>query len=351
MITNFSGHFQLRRCSVAATAVLASLFASGCAGTVAPRILAHIALETKVDSTPKPLTREELKRIHPNEIGDVLILEYHNILPHPHDPYTSTPTQFRNVMKLLYSLHYRPVSMSAYLNNKIDIPAGDSPVVYTFDDADESQYRILPGGGVDPNCAVGLMEAFHKLHPAWRLRGTFFVLPTNAFGQHALRAAKIKNLIKMGYEIGNHTVTHPQLSKLGNTQVQWQIAECDHLIDQLVPGTKVNTIALPYGVAPTDRILALHGRWGSIRYDNRAVLLAGADPAPAVISRRFNALRVPRVQPVMGVCGLFFWLKFLKHHAYEQFISDGIASQTTIPRQFVHQVVKGRLNGSKLVIY
>lgn len=334
----------------ASAAALCCLCSTGIAGTVPPVIGISSAVQSATP-TSGILTRAELKRIHPNEIGDVLILEYHNILPHPHDPYTSSPDQFRKVMQLLYSLHYRPISMSAYLNNRIDLPAGDSPVIYTFDDADESQYRILPDGQVDPNCAVGLMQAFNKLHPSWRLRGTFFVLPRDAFGQHALRAQKLRNLIHMGYEIGNHTVTHPQLSRLSNTQVQWQIAECDHLIDQLVPGTRVSTMALPYGRSPRDRILALHGKYQALRYENRAVLLAGADPAPAVISKKFDALRVPRVQPVKGICGLYFWLKFLKHHSYEQYISDGVASQTTIPRRFAHLVNKARLDGSKLVIY
>ncbi len=350
MITTVYDKSKLFGGAVAIAAVIAFLGINGRAGAASPRIAAAPGNQSAVPKGSK-LSGAMLHRLHPNEIGDVLILEYHNILPHPDNPYTSSPAQFHSVMTLLYSLHYRPVSMSSYLNNTINIPAGDSPVVYTFDDADESQYRILPNGKVDPNCAVGMMIAFNKLHPDWHLRGTFFVLPRDAFGQHSLRAQKLKSLIKMGFEIGNHTVTHPQLSKLSNTQVQWQIAECDHLIDELVPGTKVNTMALPYGISPRDRVLALRGSYGSLHYQNRAVLLAGADPAPAVISKKFNALRVPRVQPVMGVCGLYFWLKFLKHHSYEQFISDGIANQTTVPRRYAHLVNKERLNGSKLVIY
>ncbi len=339
---------------IALPSLLAALFLSGCSflhTPVARPFVAHLAHVYMPVSKPMPLTKAQLKRIRPNEDGMVMILEYHNILPVSRSPYTSTVQQFRNDLNTLYKLNYRPVSMSDYLNNRIALPAGKSPVVLTFDDADASQYRMLPDGKTDPSCAVGVLEAFHSLHPDWALRGTFFIVPGYAFGNRDQRAEKLQSLLKMGFELGNHTITHPQLSHLSNQRVQWELAECAAQIKALAPSARVNTLALPYGVAPRDRALELHGKWGKLVYHNRIVLLAGADPAPAVIDRRFKPQEVPRVQPVPGVCGLDFWLHFFRNHPSRRYVSDGDADTTTLPRSLAHHILKARLNGSKLVLY
>jgi len=53
-------------------------------------------------------------------------------------------------------------------------------VVLTFDDSSPGQFRYLAQNGstsVDPDCAVGILEAFARRHPDFGLAATFFVLP------------------------------------------------------------------------------------------------------------------------------------------------------------------------------
>ncbi len=297
------------------------------------------------------LTSDELKKIRPNEDGEVPILEYHNVFLKSNSPYSRTVAGLKNDLNFLYKLNYRPISMRSYLDNRINIPAGKSPVILSFDDADASQFQYLPNGEISPNCAVGVLIAFHKLHPDWRLRGIFFVLPDNAFGRLDERSKKLNALLKMGFEIGNHTITHPQLSKLSSVRVQWELAQNVARIKVLAPKADDDVLALPYGVAPRNRKLALSGSWNGLKYHNRAVMLAGAQPAPAVIDKKFRAIAVPRVQPVPGKYGMVFWLKYMQEHPGMKYISDGNPKLTTIPKSCLHNINRKRLNGAKLRVY
>src|SRR5689334_1757587 len=70
----------------------------------------------------------------PNEVGVIPILEYHEISSKEKWMMRSIPN-FRHDLERLYKEGYRPISMKEYLDNRIDLPAGMSPVLLTFDDA------------------------------------------------------------------------------------------------------------------------------------------------------------------------------------------------------------------------
>ena len=92
----------------------------------------------------------------------------------------------------LYASGYRPVTVSEVVDKKIDLPAGLSPVVFTFDDAGPSQFSYIDHNGtleIDPNSAVGIWLAFHKEHPDWRNKATFCMLSGGAAG-HAFFGEK-----------------------------------------------------------------------------------------------------------------------------------------------------------------
>ena len=73
--------------------------------------------------------------------------------------------KFKQDLQLLYEKGFRPVTMSEYLDNKIDIAPGASPVVITFDDSDPSQFTLLPDGRPSANCAIGIWHAFAQKYP------------------------------------------------------------------------------------------------------------------------------------------------------------------------------------------
>ena len=94
----------------------------------------------------------------PNENGRIPILEYHLVTDHD-SRWGRSAEHFRRDLKLLYDRGYRPITVSQLVDKQIDIPAGMSPVVFTFDDASPGQFSYIERNGqleIDPNSAVGI---------------------------------------------------------------------------------------------------------------------------------------------------------------------------------------------------
>ncbi len=115
----------------------------------------------------------------PNELGRIMILEYHKI-DYPEERWTRTPENFRRDLETLYARGYRLVSLGDLLDGRLAVPAGTTPVVLTFDDSSPGQFRYLEQNGtleIDPKSAVGILEAFLRERPDFGRGATFFVLP------------------------------------------------------------------------------------------------------------------------------------------------------------------------------
>jgi hypothetical protein len=88
------------------------------------------------------LTEEELLKYKANELGSVMILMYHQI-GDTEAEWMRKPQNFRRDLLNLYENDYRLISLLDYINGNIDIDAGKSPVVITFDDATQVSSIIL----------------------------------------------------------------------------------------------------------------------------------------------------------------------------------------------------------------
>lgn len=290
------------------------------------------------------------QRVRPNEVGVIPILEYHDIRDGRNSMCRSAMA-FRRDLERLYRENYRPISLKSYLQNRIDTPPGTTPVILTFDDARESQFRYRPDGSIDPHCAVGILQAFAAKHPDFPVRATFFVLPDVAFGPAAQRARKMQALLDMGCEIGNHTVSHRSLRNLTDAEVQKELAGCVARVKRLAPAAEVDTLALPLGIAPRNRALLASGEHAGQQYTNRAVLLVGAHPAPSPVATDFDPMRLPRIQACEGVAGITYWLDELKRHPERRYVSDGDPMTVTVPNSAVRRVNPGKLKGAHLRTY
>jgi hypothetical protein len=300
--------------------------------------------------SPAPLSAAELAKFRPNEAGVVPILEYHDISA-KETRWGRSAAGFRRDLERLYKEGYRPVALQEYLANRIALPPGASPVVLTFDDARESQFRYRPDGSLDPNCAVGILEAFAKAHPDFPARATFYVLPESAFGQPQARAKKLQELVNRGFEIGNHTVSHTALNRLSDADVQKELGGCVAQVRKMVPAAQVESVALPLGIGPKNRALLASGEYQGQHYVNRAALLVGANPAPSPVSPQFDPMRLPRIQTIEGLMGITYWLDDLKRHPARRYVSDGDPNTITVPKALADKVDKSRLNGATLRLY
>jgi hypothetical protein len=272
----------------------------------------------------------------PNELGKVMVLEYHKI-DYPEERWTRTPENFRRDLETLYARGYRLQSMNGVIEGKITVPAGTTPVVLTFDDSSPGQFRYVEKNGafeIDPKSGVGILEAFIKERPDFGRAATFFVLPgaskpNKLFNQPEHEGRKLQFLARNGYEIGNHTLWHANLGKYGESTVRNQVGEAQVWVQRHVPDYKLRTLALPHGVYPKDLSWIQEGAAKGTTYRTEGVLMVAGGAAPSPFARTWDPMRIPRIQAVDSDMG--HWLKHFEKNPADRYVSDGDASTLTIP--------------------
>ncbi len=259
----------------------------------------------------------------PNLNGRLLVLEYHRIGPEE-KRWQRTPQNFRADLQRLWAAGYYPVNMRDVLEEKLsEVPAGKRPIVLTFDDGTEGQFRILPNGLVDPDSAVGVLLAFHQQHPdEWPLRATFYVLPGSGvmFGQPEWVDQKLQMLVNWGMEVGSHTMTHPKLNRLAVEDVKKELALSKAALEEKIPGYEVVSLCIPYGLYPEDDTLVVSGTYQGTPYHYSSAVEVTGGLTPPLNSPAFNPYHIPRVQAIQSE--LDIWLSRAdKPGVY--YVSDG----------------------------
>ncbi|MBI5407079.1 MAG: polysaccharide deacetylase family protein [Nitrospirae bacterium] len=266
--------------------------------------------------------------VHSTHPGKIMILEYHKI-DYPESRWTRTPENFRNDLQRFYEKGYRLIRMDDFLENRIRVEKGRTPLILTFDDSSPGQLRFLSdekgGYRVDPACAVGILESFHTVHPDFGLAATFFVLPAadppnRLFNQPEYAQEKLRYLVRKGFEIGNHTYWHATLSKMSPEGVRRQFALAVKTIQEAVPGYLPKALALPMGIYPKDTTLLLKGSYEGVSYQHLGVMMVAGGPAVPPGNSSFNPLRIPRIQAVESEMN--YWLRYFDNHPEERYTGN-----------------------------
>ena len=254
---------------------------------------------------------------HGDRMGRIPIFEYHVVGDSTHGMFMISRDKFKRDLALFYERGYRPITVAQLVAKDFsDVPAGMSPVVFTFDDASPEQFSYVERDGkleIDTNSVIGIWLEFQKTHPDWKSRATFCLLPAAEAG-HAFfgdkpqhhgqknewRFQKVKWLAENGFELCNHTLWHAQLSKYDDAFVREQIARGELAIDSAVPGHDVKTFALPQGLWPKNRELAWRGSWTdrrgrTVSYDYQTVLQVAGGPSRSPFDPQFDARQLPRI--------------------------------------------------------
>lgn len=302
-----------------------------------------------------------IQKYKPNEAGKIMVVMFHNFIDEYKTGdkyYTTTFSDFKKLLYELYERNYRLISMSDFLNNNINVPAGCIPMVFTFDDGTPGQFNLVKQGDTlvaNKNSAVGIMEEFCKDYPDFGLKGTFYVnLGVSTFKGEGTLQERLKYLIDKGFEIGNHTYTHINLKKASSAEIiQKEIGMNQKVIQELIPGYIMETLSMPYGLPSKDlQEYVYRGRFNDIKYDHKGIMEVGWDPSVSPIHKNFNPLSVHRVRATGIVrvdADLHWWLSKLSID--EQYVSDGDPGTVTVPEKMSKYVDNAKLNGKKLIIY
>ena len=300
-------------------------------------VLLGITLAVAVLAGAQAPTRE------PNELGRVMILEYHKI-DTPEARWTRTPENFRRDLQRLWERGYRTVALNDYLDGKIALPAGTTPLILTFDDSSPGQFRYVQRGSdwvIDPECGIGILEAFAREHPGFGHAATFYVLPganppNRLFNQPELATRKLQYLASQGYEIGNHSLWHAELGRYSEAVVREQLAGAQEWVQRHVPGYRFRTLALPLGSYPKELGWALSGEAKGMTYKHDAILMVAGGAAPSPYARNFDPNRLPRIQAV-GT-DLDYWITYFDRNPGERYVSDGDPATITVASGSTGQV-------------
>ncbi|MDQ3812710.1 MAG: polysaccharide deacetylase family protein [Armatimonadota bacterium] len=333
-------------------------------------------------AAPTKISQADLKQNKPNEAGAVMILMYHDFDPkRPNNDLNRTPDQFRKDLEMLYQRGYRPVTVTEFIENRMDLPPGKTPVVLTFDDSKPTQFNIKTTGDgqqvIDRNCAVGILQKFHEKNPQWAAKATFFVLPQVGrnyvpFGQPETAAEKFEYLLKNGYEIANHTSTHTSLRGMTVDRVQWELATAVHEIKKIAPEATMQVLALPYGHVPDAKAVRqalITGKHAGTTYKNKAVLRAAWRPVLSPLTRPskqfaqggkfcvfdpYNLERIktdPRQAKLPGT--LEYWIKFFDANPSLKYVSDGNLEIAAVPESLKTMIdpARAKQQGKRLQFY
>ncbi|MFF3749923.1 polysaccharide deacetylase family protein [Streptomyces sp. NPDC002018] len=262
----------------------ATLLASGCSSGSSP------SAGQAASAAASPVAAKDPAEVGADELGQVPVLMYHQLTAKPASVYDRTPADFRAELERLAREKYVPVTARDFQTGNIDIPAGTHPVVLTFDDSTNSQVSLDQNGAPAKDTAIAILAETAKKYPAFKPVATFFV---NADAFSATGSARALTWLKEhGHEVGNHTDRHQNLRSLDQAGATKAIAGGQQAIVKAAPGTRVTSLALPFGAMPQSAGVAARGT--GYRYDG--VYLVGANPSASPFDKAFTPAAIPRIR-------------------------------------------------------
>lgn len=286
----------------------------------------------------------------PNEMGDIMILMYHDLIENDEEegPYSRTFANFEKDMMTLIQWGYQPITMRDLVSGNIDLPLGVSPVVITFDDGHESDIAFEEGGSLSRKSAVGILEALGKDYPKFKPTATFYLNGPRAFGDWEYDPKKIEYLLDHGYEIGNHTSNHENLSEISLDQAKEEILSQARRLEEYT-GSKQFSFALPFGEKFDNYEETIRSGWLG-DYEMLSSVNVGWSPIVSFYSKDFNPLNLNRITCGEDEFELSYWLNEL-NESPDRYVSDGVRAVITLPESRYEEVDQTKIrNLNKRVI-
>jgi peptidoglycan/xylan/chitin deacetylase (PgdA/CDA1 family) len=207
------------------------------------------------------------------------ILTFHDIA-NSSSAISFPPDVFEETVKRIADRGYRTINLSTVLEFlSRDAPFPDLTLAITFDDGYESTYKeafpALQKFGMTATVFLILGDRAKK--------GNFEQLPSSN-GHKMLLWDQIHEMKSAGIEFGSHSLTHPDLTRLSEEQINHELRESKNLLESLLE-REVSAFAYPYGYhTPTIRkiakkyySLACSGRMGLVKKSSDPFALERVD--------------------------------------------------------------------------
>ena len=302
-----------------------------------------------------------------NELGRIPVMMYHGIIDMKSDEtnytggnvdkdgYQRTYEAFEKDLEFYYQSGYRMIRLNDYVNGKIDCELGKSPIILTFDDGLKNALKVtgLDDKGniiIDPHSAIGILESFKKKYPDYNVTATFFI-NGGLFQQKDYNDKIIKWMIDNGYDIGNHTYSHADLTK---TTVEGTIKEVGRMYKVLKSKTDkfVNIVALPFGTPYNSTHEnfkhILSGTYEGEEYSTISTLRVGWESDYSPFSTSFTPNFIKRIRAYDNNGKDFdidYNFKFLESRKY---ISDGNPNTIVVKKDNLSKIKETNL---KIISY
>lgn len=271
-----------------------------------------------------------------DELGLIPVMMYHQLREDGGSEWDMAPEEFRAELERLFESGYVPISAADLARGHIDVPAGRSPVVLTFDDSTRSQ-AWLEDGELAPDSAMGILIDVAADHEDVEPIASLYVITSSLFGGGTDGPAIMQALHDAGMELGNHTHTHANLRQLDVDGVQAELATAVDEIRAIVPEAEVTTLSLPLGIYPDDTSLALSGSHGGTDYEHDLVLMVGYEPNVSPFHADYDPAAVARIQTHPDPAFMFgsaWWLDQLDAgSSHRPFVSDGDPDTISFPAE------------------
>ena len=248
------------------------------------------------DLGEEPDPKEIARALGVNELGLIPVLMYTRIADD-----AVPPERLREDIDRLKAAGFYPTTVREMVEGTMDIPAGKSPIVLTFDDSSPTQFQMDFGAvALEPDCAVAILQAATSSGD-WASRASFFpLLEVNKdnilFGQKEYAEQAVRDLVDWGYEVGSHTTNHRELSLESSDVVRRELAVSKSRLEEIIGDDyQVYTLAPPYGELPDDLSLLTDGVYKDLTYHYSAVVMSSGGYSASPFSGDFNAVRIPRI--------------------------------------------------------
>ncbi len=283
----------------------------------------------------------DYEEVKPNELGEIMILMYHDIGDELGDWKTSRE-KFREDMERLYEKDYRLVDLIDLVNGEIDIPVGTTPVVLTFDDGHKGQFNVIEEDGkkiVDPESAAGILLEFEEKYEDFTLAGNFYInYYPEPFGDRDNLSENLQILIENGFSVGNHGYAHENLRNVSSPEdIQKELGKMQKIVKEATDGYRLESLALSYGGWPENEEwheYVYSGEYEGITYNHKAVLNVSWSPEISPFHSDFDPLDLERIKANDGVDQeMDRWLEGYEQNPQKRYISDGNPNTIAIPEQ------------------